>query len=178
MVTTVRLGSRRTDPCFWASKTHLDVRAVACVHIRYQRRDSAAVSSTAQTQQYGSIQRNTGKVILGSVMRSQHDGRRIRPRSRRRAGTRHQRTSVTTRAPGCCRFMSCKIAVSLPLGPGTRRWTCGNGDTGGRGRTAPLSSPCLKRISAKAIKKPQPRSNVSASTQLSRTTSRVRREAP
>ena len=83
MVTTVRFGLRQADPCLSASKTHLDVRAVACVHIGYQRRDSAAVSLKAKRQQYRSIQRNPDKVILCGVTRSQHDGRQIGPRSRR-----------------------------------------------------------------------------------------------
>ncbi len=72
---------------------------------KIQRRDSAAVSLQAQRRQYRSIQRNTDKVVLCRVIRSQHDGRQIRPRSRRRAGTR---------------------------------------PSGGRGRTGPLSSRCLK----------------------------------
>jgi hypothetical protein len=80
-------------------QTHLDVRAVACVHIRYQRWDSAAVSLKAQRQQYRSIERNTDKVILCSVMRSQHDRRQIGPPLA--APSRHLSSTDLCRDPRC-----------------------------------------------------------------------------
>jgi hypothetical protein len=46
---------------------------------KIQRWDSAAVSLKAQRQQYRSIQRNTDKVILCWVIRSQHEGTQISP---------------------------------------------------------------------------------------------------
>jgi hypothetical protein len=63
-------------------QTHFDVRTVVCVHIRYNGGIGAAVSLKAQRRQYRSIQRNTDKVILCWVIRSQHDGTQIGPRSR------------------------------------------------------------------------------------------------
>jgi hypothetical protein len=152
MVTTVRLGLRRTDPCFLTSKTHLDVRAVACVHTKYQRRDSAAVSLKAQTQQYGSIQRNTDKVILTSVIRSQHDGRQIGPHSRRRAGTRHQRTSVATRVP---RVLQIHVVQDRGLATAWPRHTpmdMREWGYGGPRPHGPLSSRCLKADQRKGDK--------------------------
>jgi hypothetical protein len=178
MVTTVRLGLRRTDPCFLTSKTHLDVRAVACVHTKYQRRDSAAVSLKAQTQQYGSIQRNTDKVILASVIRSQHDGRQIGPHSRRRAGTRHQRTSVATRVPGCCRLMSCKIAISLPPGPAHTPMDMREWGYGGPRPHGPLSSRCLKADQRKGDKEAATSVKPVGIESTICNGSRIRREAP
>jgi hypothetical protein len=145
---------------------------------KIQRWDSAAVSLKAQRRQYRSIQRNSDKVILCWVIRSQPDGTQIRPRSRRRAGTRHQRTSVATRVPGGCQLLSYMIAILAAAWPGTRQWTYGNDHGGAEAAPARFHRTALKRISAMAIKKPQLRSNMSASINYLYKKPRVRREVP
>jgi hypothetical protein len=80
-------------------QTHFDVRAVVCVHIRYKRWDSAAVSLKGQRQQYRSIQRNTDKVILCWVIRSHGDRRQIGPPLA--APSRHLSSTDLCRDPRC-----------------------------------------------------------------------------
>ena len=140
---------------------------------KIQRWDSAAVSLKAQRRQYRSIQRNTDKVILCWVIRSQHDGTQIRPRSRRRGIT----DLVATRVPGECEFMLYMIAILCRLARYARAHVR-MGIGGAEAARARFHRTALKPISAKAIKKPQLRSNMSASINYLYTKSRVRREVP